>query len=1146
MNINRVTVHGFKSYDDTVVFGPFANGKNALVGLNGTGKSNFYSAIGFVLLDEYAHIRVADRKNLLHEGQGQNAMTAYVEIVFDNKSRNMPFDKDEVSIRRSIGLKKDEYFIDRKNSTRQDVHNLLESSNFSPSNGYYIVRQGQVSALTLMKDSDRLDLIYDIAGTKFYDQQREESMKMINESNARTEKIKDSLEYIQNRLSQLDDEKKELEELEELDRSRRAAEYHIQRLELARISDDLQNQEESRQQEAAAVASLNEDYSQKHQELKDLHEHLHELKAQEDQYTKQRDKAERIKHESIEAQTRAEYKTNEISRKLQDAEKIKESLREKLAKIEQAIEEKTQELNTINEELPNVSAERASVEGQLEALTQIVGGKIQETSSTESQLRSAKATLKRLREQEEADRKVIAEAEERLSKLEHRKVELDEQLNGQYSNQTGQKEHLNELMNEKKELWRDEDKFGRETKKLTRELEDLKSKINHAMPTEIATGLSSVKNLNYDGVCGAVYNLIDCPDDLSYAVSVVGKGKLFNVVVENDKVSDKLVRKLTDEQLGVVTFIPLNTIKKSNFKPPEGLTTLVSQLKFDKKYTHAINYVFGKTILVDTIDEAAQLSTKYSLNVVTRDGDFVTAHGPISGGSRSHHKSPMTYSARIAKKEKRLEEIKSNLGETKERLEKVETEIREINDFLNSSKNERKKLKSERVTVSMKITDIKEEIESKNRQLDRLADSIESAERDSISIEKRLKYIQNFNSQVDENTLQQLKDCRHHYDDLSRRHITLSSQKIEVSSDLSNKLQPRRKRILDDLDKMEVDKLQQQLEVAQRDGEIAKKNYEESTALLSDLEEKLTQATKDITTTEDEATRLQRSKDRVSTQLNNAKNNIERILTAISLLQQRHEECLKQQKDIGALPETEIQNFEGFSKSELLRQLSNINQECQRYRHVNKKAIEQHRSFTQQQQELTARQEELRSSRESISNLIETLDKRKEVAIARTFAQISENFTQILSELDPNAHGQLVLQKDEEKNEYIGVTIKAQFEDQEVVSLSQLSGGQKTLIALTLVFAIQKYAPAPFYLFDEVDSALDDKYRLAVSRLMDKFCNPEKSEDAAQIIFTTFKNELLEGCDKYFAVKYDRGHSTCLEINSEEAHSIVTEQLDNK
>ena len=462
------------------------------------------------------------------------------------------------------------------------------------------------------------------------------------------------------------------------------------------------------------------------------------------------------------------------------------------------------------------------------------------------------------------------------------------------------------------------------------------------------------------------------------------------------------------------------------------------------------------------------------------------------------------------------------------------------------SKNSRNEMKKEKISLSLKISEIKEDIAGKERQNERLQANIEEAERELVSIQKRLNYIQEFNSQVDDGTKQRLAEFKMMNEELGKKHNQLFRLRSEISSNINDSLQPRRRRFIDEYESLDVNKIQKQLETILREHEIAKSDYTDASSLAEELESQINEITNEINNTEDDITKLQRAEDQVSTKLTNAKNNIERILASISLLQQRHEECVKQQKDIGALPETEIEEFQGQSHHELMRHLSNINQEYKRYRHVNKKAIEQHRSFTQQQVELTARQEELQSSKESISNLIQTLDKRKEQAIAKTFAQVSENFTQILSELEPNAHGQLVLQRDEETNEYIGVTIRVQFEDQDVVSLAQLSGGQKALIALTLVFAIQKYAPAPFYLFDEVDSALDDKYRLAVSKLMNRVCKPDDKDEAAQIIFTTFKKELLEDCDKYFAVKYDRGHSTSMEINEEAANNIIVEQNDNE
>lgn len=371
MYIKRVTVHGFKSYDDTVVFGPFAQGKNALVGLNGTGKSNFYAAIGFVLLDEYAHIRIADRKSLLHEGQGQSAMSAYVEIVFDNKSHKIPIDNDEVSIRRSIGLKKDEYFIDRKNSTRQDVHNLLESCGFSPSSGYYIVRQGKVNALTLMKDSDRLDLLYEIAGTKFYDQQREESDKMIEEADSRTETINESLDYIKERIDQLVKDKEELEAYEKLEREKRAVEYLIQSKELSGIQEDIEEKEADRRNEAKNVQICKDEYDRNVQDLEKSQNKLNELKAKESQLSKDKENAEKDKNDSIKIKTRTKVKIDGLRSKLANTESLVDKYTNELEEIENNIKSNQKELDAVNEEFLEVSKQKGIVQGQVDALTQI-------------------------------------------------------------------------------------------------------------------------------------------------------------------------------------------------------------------------------------------------------------------------------------------------------------------------------------------------------------------------------------------------------------------------------------------------------------------------------------------------------------------------------------------------------------------------------------------------------------------------------------------------------------------------------------------------------------------------------------------------------------------------------------------------------
>jgi len=211
MHIQQIIIQGFKSYKDQTVIEPFSPGLNVIVGRNGSGKSNFFAAIRFVLSDAYTQMGREERNALLHEGSGSAVLAAYVEVIFDNSDERFPTGRPELVLRRTIGMKKDEYSLDRKNATKTDVMNLLESAGFSRSNPYYIVPQGRVTTLTNMKDAERLTLLKEVAGTQVYEARRTESLKIMQETDNKRSKIDHLLGLVEERLEELEEEKDELE-----------------------------------------------------------------------------------------------------------------------------------------------------------------------------------------------------------------------------------------------------------------------------------------------------------------------------------------------------------------------------------------------------------------------------------------------------------------------------------------------------------------------------------------------------------------------------------------------------------------------------------------------------------------------------------------------------------------------------------------------------------------------------------------------------------------------------------------------------------------------------------------------------------------------------------------------------------------------
>jgi structural maintenance of chromosome 3 (chondroitin sulfate proteoglycan 6) len=259
---------------------------------------------------------------------------------------------------------------------------------------------------------------------------------------------------------------------------------------------------------------------------------------------------------------------------------------------------------------------------------------------------------------------------------------------------------------------------------------------------------------------------------------------------------------------------------------------------------------------------------------------------------------------------------------------------------------------------------------------------------------------------------------------------------------------------------------------------------------------------------------------------------------------QRKELFARKIRDLGVLPEEAYQKYQKSASSDLTTRLEKVREGLKKYDHVNKKALDQFNSFTTQRDQLEARKEELDESERAIRELIDVLDQRKEEAIERTFNQVRKFFGEIFEKLEPKGRGQLIMMRRTEAQEvdenddgvdtYTGVGIKVSFNSKvdEGLRNEQLSGGQKSLVALALIFAIQRCDPAPFYLFDEIDANLDPQYRTAVAAMI-----KELSTDA-QFITTTFRPEQIQYADRFYGVTFHNKYVLSAETNCSKGSPI--------
>jgi structural maintenance of chromosome 3 (chondroitin sulfate proteoglycan 6) len=308
---------------------------------------------------------------------------------------------------------------------------------------------------------------------------------------------------------------------------------------------------------------------------------------------------------------------------------------------------------------------------------------------------------------------------------------------------------------------------------------------------------------------------------------------------------------------------------------------------------------------------------------------------------------------------------------------------------------------------------------------------------------------------------------------------------------------------------------------------------------------------------QEQASALQEENRKAAKQIEQDSKRLERSMQKKALLLQKKELCNRNIRELGVLPEEAFSKYVSTASDALVRKLHKVNEKLKGFSHVNKKAFDQYTNFTKQKDTLLKRRDDLDQSQTSIQELIEVLDQRKDEAIERTFKQVSKAFAEVFEKLVPSGRGRLVIQRkvdaqddemdgDEEEAEarrrsvenYVGVAISVSFNARDAgpsqqQRIQQLSGGQKSLCALALIFAIQKCDPAPFYLMDEVDAALDAQYRTAVAAMLQ-----EMSEEG-QFICTTFRPEMLAEGDQFFGVFFENKVSSVKPITKQDALQFI-------
>lgn len=1140
----------------------------------------------------------------MHEGSGTAAVNAFVEVVFDNSDGRFSVDSsttsDEVVLRRTVGHKKDEFFLQRKRATKNEVMGLLEGAGFSKSNPYFIVQQGKVNALCTMSDAERLTLLKEVAGTTVYDEKKAESLTKMEENRNSIDKINEMLTYIDTRLTDLQSEKEELNAYQTLDRDRRSLEYTVYDHELRKARSDLDDLEQARREEADKLSHIHEEARVTHDEIRSM-----ETKMKQKTNMMRRNKVtlqnvESNKMDILTKRAKLEMEVKELEEGIQSNQETKLQSQQQLQNVQREIatmqskydSEVQPKYEQYKQELNALSAQNEENVAILESLYskqnrgRSFSTQKERDENLQSQISELQSTLEEktkllsqhTKSTENLNRHITRdtlECEKKTQEMEKKNAQLD----ALSETLEQKKRQRNELAESRRDQWRSLDELSEQVTEARDEYRRWQSELRKLTPRATSMGLEALERhivqeerVTKDQYFGPVIDNLQVKQDMyKTAVEVAANNALFHVIVDTDATAAKLMKRLERERLGRVTFLPLNQLREdphsSQLQYPESgsdVTPLLAKcVSYHPRVDVALKHVFGRKLLARNTEVASRWSQRCRMDAITLEGDLCSSKGSLTGGFIDVAKSRLQIHSdmKVAKtswmnlesQQKELQKkatiVDQNVSAVMGEMQKLEakraalihalTRVEDDIETLTQTTNGRKKqldtltsdsmprIETEIHSIQVQIGRLQQEIGTK------LSSSLTSNERNTMdSLKKQSKELQE-KMEVAAQALEEVSVERQKLRSLLEDNLMKKKQELEEGLLGASEKRGRGRDVLHN--KEELEQRRRELDGAGREADELERKLEESRRIDQDTRDELI-------VLKNELDKLKSRDESNRKELEQTTEKGERLLTKRSMVIGKRETNIKKIQELGSLPSAaELEKYSRLSFSKLMKKLDEVNKELKKYSHVNKKAYDQYVSFNEQRENLLTRKEDLDRGAEKVEELVESLDRKKDEAINRTFRGVSSHFKDVFRELVPNGAGELImhtaLPEDGDPEEpvdpnnpnvalYRGIGIKVRFSAVgENFLMSQLSGGQKALVALALIFSIQRCDPAPFYLFDELDQALDSTYRASVANLIKKQAN--SSENPTQFICSTFRPELVTVADRCFGISHQNKVRLC-------------------
>ncbi|XP_053665505.1 structural maintenance of chromosomes protein 3-like [Anopheles marshallii] len=1205
MYLKEIIINGFKSYTHETVVEQLDPRHNVVVGRNGSGKSNFFSAIEFVLSDEYNNLRQSERVGLINKGASKTRTSfAFVEIVLEKTSIPSENNPSEVRIRRIISATKDQYKLNGRNATRKEVVETLDSIGVSTCIPYYIVKQGKINQLAMARPPQLLQVLLEIGGIRVYDEKLKETMKLMQDADKCLNQTRIECASLAERLKFLTTERKEQEKFEQLEKKQRKLTFMVlqkQRTVSATALQELRQMEnawEEKQRlyvlqkseafENANVLKTNRKENQialrnalsQQSCLNEKHCSLQKQKAQLELQIK--DLEHKQSYESYDQkskQTQLDTLVADIAQVQQDLKQVSDELKltqERIDEYKSQLLKKREMRNEIIDkqrrgiQFSNRKDRDHFLKQEIDYVLDQIDKKheiLLETDKEHDIVLVSLESEKNNGAQEEAELALLLKKEqtykERImqirSRLQESKILLEE-------------------------LFGDEIKLKEDLQYFEAQRTDQEQTIRKQIGARAFQGSQSVSKIldmlktqageNHpvvSGYYGQVWETFQCEEAIYQAVETTAGNKLYYHIVESDTVANEIIALYNKNKLpGEFNFLPLNRLEAKPLAATrdedKAVQSLIHLLGFKPKYELAFRHIFGKTLLCDGLEVATNASKQYRQPCVTREGDLISS-GTITGGYRAPGSSKVRELLHMRGLNEKISLLKNKLQSTSKHIREIQTFIYndETQRTAEETKLRRLSQKIEQIqirvsTFSERCRKLEEKCEEKERKIRALKTDLEilSTKENSLKRELSTQFVSVL-SEEDELIIAQLDNeiriLKQQQNEAFIAELHVQKRKHKLENKLNSKLIPTRDALIASLKCLDCATLKQQMELYQQQQDTL-------TAKINSLLQDITVAEKQVHEMTDKEEKLIQELDYWLQKLKKAEEVIAikdphliKYETRKSKIEQDISQYAEQINALGVLPAVEP-IYQKMSLPKLMKELDQTNRQIGKFSSVNRAAVNEHMKVSQAFKALNQKLKETEDSRALHETSIQHLRAQRVDCIENIFTKVNANFSATFSKFVPTGCGRLILQttdnveeeeNDEHRNDavpdrYVGLELKVSFMSSKgaLNDMQSLSGGQKTLVAVALIFALQQYNPAPFYLFDELDQALDSQYRKVIANEIHTL------SENSQFITITFRRELLEHADKFFGVRYQNNFSHIGPVSKQQAFNFVVDDAIEK